>query len=540
LLAPIIDIPLPPYREAVFPPEETRRRQLAALVAWALAGARNQPMVIAFEDLQWADPTSIDLLHALAERGSQAPLFILATSRPEFRPSWGLRSHHAILSLAPLDRTQVRRMIDEIASRHALCESIFEGVSERTGGVPLFVEEVTRLLLERGKEGGTRAIPLTLQQSLAARLDRLGEGREIAQIGAVLGRQFSYRLLQAVADLGEAGLQPALDRLAEAEILFVVGAPPSATYRFKHALIQDAAYDSLVKSRRQALHRRAAEILREQRESAARPEAIAHHFTQAGLDDLAIEWWGKAGDQALHRSAFREAIAHLGKAIEMADKVDGEMSQRVAKAATVSSRRLKLQTDYGRAVGWSKGFAADEAKAAFARAAELAARTDDFSERFAAALGQTNIAFYRGDLAVARKLAATFLQEAEEMGCDIEVSVAHSRLATIDYFSGNFAEARIGCEWVLAACNERRDREVRERFGSDVGISAMALLSHIAWQSGEVERACELIGMANWRATELGHVPSMAYAVYQRSLLELLRGDAAGALTAAESVKVSI
>src|SRR5208282_2284353 len=188
----------------------------------------------------------------------------------------------------------------------------------RTGGVPLFVEEVTRLLLERGVEGGAQAIPPTLQQSLAARLDRLGPAREIAQIGAVLGRSFSYALLRdvasvaAVADRGAAlsergyndpGLQTALDRLAEADILFVEGDGPQAAYRFKHALIQDAAYDSLLKSRRQALHRRAAEALCE---AEAEPEAIAHHFTEAGLDDLAIEWWGKAGDQALRRSAFQE------------------------------------------------------------------------------------------------------------------------------------------------------------------------------------------------------------------------------------------
>ena len=198
---------------------------------------------------------------------------------------------------------------------------VVDGVGERTGGVPLFVEEVTRLLLERNAQGGAQAIPPTLQQSLAARLDRLGEAREVAQIGAVLGRDFSYRLLRDVsssaAGFDELRLQAALDRLTEADLLFADGAPPTAAYRFKHALIQDAAYESLLKSRRQTLHRRAAEALRD---ANAEPEAIAHHFTEAGLDDLAIEWWGKAGDQALRRSAFQEAIAHLGKAIAMADK----------------------------------------------------------------------------------------------------------------------------------------------------------------------------------------------------------------------------
>ncbi len=305
LLAPLVDIPLREERRAKLPPEEMRRRQLAAMTAWVLAGARTQPVVLAFEDLHWADPTSLDLMARLVERGAQSPLLVVATTRPEFRAPWAMRSHHGVVSLAPLDRAQVRRMVGEIATRHALSEETIDGVGERTGGVPLFVEEVTRLLLERDAQGGAQAIPPTLQQSLAARLDRLGEAREVAQIGAVLGRDFSYRLLSDVsssaAGFDELRLQAGLDRLAEADLLFVDGAPPAAAYRFKHALIQDAAYDSLLKSRRQALHRRAAEALRD---ANAEPEAIAHHFTEAGLDDLAIEWWGKAGDQALRRSGL--------------------------------------------------------------------------------------------------------------------------------------------------------------------------------------------------------------------------------------------
>ena len=324
LLAPLVDIPLPEERVAGLAPEELRRRQLAALTTWVLAGARSQPIVLAFEDLHWADPTSLDLLQALAERGPTAPLFIVATTRPEFRPPWGLRSHHSVISLSPLDRADVAQMVGELAARHALSQEVVAGVSERTGGVPLFVEEVTRLLLEHGETGGWQAIPPTLQQSLAARLDRLGEAREVAQIGAVLGRDFAYALMRAVGGVDDTALQSALDRLAGADLLISEGAGHEANYRFKHALIQDAAYDSLLKSRRQALHRRAAEVLRDQPErAAAEPEIIAHHFTQAGLDDLAIEWWGKAGDQALRRSAFQEAIAHLGKAIAMADRVGG-------------------------------------------------------------------------------------------------------------------------------------------------------------------------------------------------------------------------
>jgi predicted ATPase len=387
LLAPLVDIPLPPGRALPLPPEELRRRQLAAIVSWVMTGARTQAIVLAFEDLQWADPTSIDLMRALAERAAQVPLLLLATSRPEFRPPWGMRSHHSAMSLAPLERAQALQMVGGIASLHALSNDVIEGVSQRTGGVPLFIEEVTRLLLERGEQGGAQAIPLTLQQSLAARIDRLGEARGTAQIGAVLGREFGYALMRDVAEMDDPVLPPALERLADADILFVDGGAPQANYRFKHALIHDAAYESLLKSRRQALHRRAAELLRDQPErAAAEPEVIAHHFTYAGLDDLAIEWWGKAGDQALRRSAFQEAIAHLGKAISMADKAAGAASSHGDSAA--SGRRVKLQTDFAHAVLWSKGYGADETKAAFERTSDLATGLGLSAERFPAYYGQ--------------------------------------------------------------------------------------------------------------------------------------------------------
>jgi predicted ATPase len=250
LLAPVLGIPLPEESETKLAPEELRRRQLAALVAWILTGARTQPIVLAFEDLHWADPTSLDLMKTLAERSPMAPLSIIATMRPEFCPPWTTRSHHSVMSLVPLNLAQTREMVEAIAVQHSLPQEAVKGIADRTGGVPLFVEEVTRLLIE----GGAQVIPLTLQQSLAARLDRLDRAREVAQIGAVLGREFRYPLLRDVAKIDELALQKALARLAEADIVFVEGVVPQATYRFKHALIQDAAYDSLLRSRRQTLH----------------------------------------------------------------------------------------------------------------------------------------------------------------------------------------------------------------------------------------------------------------------------------------------
>ena len=305
--------------------------------------------------------------------------------------------------------------------------------------MPLFVEEVTRLLLERGQPGGLQAIPPTLQQSLAARLDRLGEAREVAQIGAVLGRDFTYALLRAVGGIDDPALQSALDRLADADLLISEGVGSQGNYRFKHALIQDAAYDSLLKSSRQALHRRAAEILVGQPEpAAAEPEVIAHHFTEAGLDELAIEWWGKAGDQALRRSAFQEAIAHLGKAIALADQAAGPAA-RAAISKAEASQRVKLQNDYAQAVLWSKGYAADEAKAAFERTSALAARAELPAERFSALYGRFLWSWSRGKFRVARDIAERFLREAEAEGRIAEARALHIALGLGLHATGGLA-----------------------------------------------------------------------------------------------------
>ncbi len=503
LLAPLVDIPLPPGRAASLPPEELRRKQLAALTAWVLAGARSQPVVLAFEDLHWADPTSLDLM----------------------------RAHHSVISLTPLDGTQVARMVAEISTRHALSKEVIEGVNARTGGVPLFVEEVTRLLLERGVEGGVQAIPPTLQQSLAARLDRLGPAREIAQIGAVLGRDFAYALLASVAavddrgqgGLSEAALRSGLDRLADADLLFVEGAPPEANYRFKHALIQDAAYDSLLRSRRQALHRRAAEVLRDDPERAAAvPEIIAHHFTEARLDDLAIEWWGKAGDQALRRSAFQEAIAHLGKAIELADKA---APARETRTPELDAQRLKLQSDYGRAVAWSRGFGADETKAAFARARELAVAGGESSQRAATHYGVWVGHLVRAEMSLAREAAETFLSEMRGGGPSALLATAHRCLGMTAWLQGDYAGSRPNLEAAIGMSNPDREREGRKTFGQDTSIIATCYLAQVMWQIGEAGRSRELIAGALQKAEASGHLPTQVNAIDMAAILEVARGD---------------
>jgi class 3 adenylate cyclase/predicted ATPase len=535
LLAPLLDIPLLQDRAPALAPEELRRRQLAALTNWVMAGAKVQPVVLAFEDLHWADPTTLDVLRGIAERGALAPLFIVATTRPEFRPPWSMRSHHGTISLAPLDRLQVREMVVELSARHALPRDVVEDVAARTGGVPLFVEEVTRLLLERGEQGGIQTIPPTLQQSLMARLDRLGPAREVAQVGSVIGRGFSYGLLRDVAGMKDAAVQAALDRLAEADIVLVQGAPPASDYRFKHALIQDAAYENLLKSRRQVLHRRVAEILRDRfaDTAAAEPEALAYHFTQAGLTDAAIEWWGKAGDQALRRSAFQEAIAHLGKAIEMADSLDKSTSSGTTDLA---GQRFKLQTNYGLAVAWSRGFAAEETRAAFSRAQELSPGADNSDERFTTLYGQWVNSIIGGELGLARTIAETFLREAENGSRMPETMAALRYLGLVLLSQGHLVEARTHLEEVLRTYDPGRDRQAQFRFGTDSLASATIYLANACWQLGDFRRARELSDEAIARAVDSAHGPTLVNTWSFKVAFELNRGDADATMHAAETL----
>jgi len=534
LLAPLLDIPLPQDRAPTLTPEELRRRQLAALSNWVIAGAKVQPVVLAFEDLQWADPTTLDVLRGIAERGALAPLLILATTRPEFRPPWSMRSHHGTISLAPLDSAQVHDMVAELAARHALPREVVEDVAARTGGVPLFVEEVTRLLLERGEQGGIQVIPPTLQQSLAARLDRLGPAREVAQIGSVIGRGFSYGLLRDVAGIEDAALQAALERLADADIVLVQGAPPESDYRFKHALIQDAAYENLLKSRRQVLHRRVAEILRDRfaTTAEAEPEALAYHFTQAGLIEAAIEWWGKAGDQALRRSAFQEAISHLGKAIEMADKSAGAIPQ----TATPKGARVKLQTSFGNALIAARGHGALETTAAFARARELAAAVDDPMERLSANYGLWVGNFSRGEVGPLRAIAEIVLRDIEGKPSSPEAAVAHRLAGVTEWYLGNFELARAHLEQTLAMFDPQRDRDLTYRFGQDMGVSVMAFIDLALWTLGETNEARRIGEEMLARAVASSHMLTAVFGHFQYTLLHVVRRDAATTAPLAEAV----
>jgi class 3 adenylate cyclase len=456
LLAPLLDMPLPKERVLTLAPEELRRRQFAALTGWTIASARVQPLVLAFEDLHWADPTTLEVLRGLAERGALAPLLIVATARPEFRSPWSIRSHHGTISLTPLDRSQVRDMVAELSARHALPRDVMEDVAARTGGVPLFVEEVTRLLLERGGEqGGIHAIPPTLQQSLTARLDRLGSAREVAQIGAVIGRDFSYNLLREIAGIGDAPLQAALEKLADADILLVQGLPPASDYRFKHALIQDAAYENLLKSRRQALHRRTGEVLRDQfaATAAAEPELLAHHFTQAGMTEAAVEWWGTAGQRSLARSALVEAAEQLKRALD----------QTTTLPTTPASRReeIKLEVAFANVLALTGDLV--DGKEHYDRALAIydPAEHRPLTTRSGRDIGVTLLSFRSscvwqlGYPAASRNDAERAVKNAREMGHATTLMYALSRAATSHTFCGNYAAAHAQVDELIALADEK-------------------------------------------------------------------------------------
>jgi len=299
---------------------------------------------------------------------------------------------------------------------------------------------------------------------LAARLDRLAPVKEIAQIGATIGREFSYPLLRAVAGRDEPALRAALVQLEEAELLFRTGAPPDARYTFKHALVQDTAYETLLKSRRQILHRQIADVLRGEfaAVAASEPELVAHHLTQAGLDEPAIEWWGRAGDQALRRSAFKEAAAHLGKAIELADKLAA-----TAPNAAPGIDRLRLQTSLGNALMWAKGYHVPETSAAFARARELASRVEDASERFSAYYGLWVGHYNRSEPAPMREMAELFLREATARPDCPETLVAYRACGFTCWYFGDFAGAHGHFQKSLELYDEARHGDFANRFGQD-------------------------------------------------------------------------
>ena len=366
-------------------PQQRRQKTLEALTAQLEALAKGKPVLMIFEDVHWIDPTSLEVLGRTVDRLRTLGVLLIVTYRPEFEPLWIGRPYVTALTLNRLDEREIAGMIDRVMGNKALPESIRQDIIERTDGIPLFVEEMTRAVLEAESEHEARktaatvpssalAIPASLHASLMARLDRLGPAKEVAQIGAAIGREFSHPLLAAVVSKPEAALQSSLDRLVKAGLLFRQGMPPHVTYLFKHALVQDAAYGTLLRDPRRALHARIAEILETRFADVAanQPELLARHYTEAGLTAKAASFWGKAGQRSLERSALVEAAEQFTRALE----------QMEALPATSSLRReqIKLQVALVSTLFHVKGAAALETKSATEKARLLIEQAEALGE----------------------------------------------------------------------------------------------------------------------------------------------------------------
>jgi len=534
VIASMLSIPMGTrYPPLNLSPAQQRRQTLSALLDQMEGLARKQPLLMLFEDAHWADATSLEVLDLAIARVRRLPALLLVTSRPEFEPLWKGLPDVAEIALQRFDRAEVEALVGRVTGGRKLPAEVLEQIVAKTDGVPLFVEELTKNVLESGllvEEGECYrldgplpplAIPSTLQDSLMARLDRLAAVKEIAQIGAAIGREFSYALLQAVVGRDEATLRISLALLEDSELVFRHGFPPDARYSFKHALVQDTAYESLLKSRRQILHQKIAETLREKFADVveAEPELLAHHFTQAGLIAPAIEYWGKAGDLALRRSAFKEAIAHLGKAIEMTEAAAG-----TAERANAGGR-LHLQVSYGNAMIAAHGHAAPETAAAFRRAHELAASHSDVSERNSVNYGLWAGSYVRGEFDAMRDAAQALLADSLSQPHAAEAGVAHRASGVTQWFGGNFIDARAHLEQALAIFDPERDRDLAFRFGQDVGVSAMAYLSIVLWPLGELDRARELVDRMTARFEGLGHFATSTYGMMHRLMFEIVAGN---------------
>ena len=399
LFAALLSLPVPePYPPLHLSPQRQKQLTQAALITWLVAEAERQPVLAVWEDLHWADPSTLEWLGLLLEQGPTARLLTLMTYRPEFRPPWATRVHLTQITLPRFTPLQVEEMATRMTGGKALPAAVVTQIVAKTEGVPLCVEELTKMVLEAGlvREEVDRytltgplpplAIPATLQDALMARLDRLGTAKGVAQLGAVLGRQFPFELLHAVSHLDEATVQRELGRLVEAEFLSPRGFPPQATYTFKHALIQDAAYQSLLKSTRQQYHRRIAQVVAERFPETAetQPELLAYHYTAAGLSAQAIGYWQQAGQRASARSAYVEAVSSF--------------TQGLAGLATLpdtpqrAAQELDLQLGLAWTVGVTKGFGAPEAEDAYTRARALCWQLEDTAQ-LAHALGGAEVLF---------------------------------------------------------------------------------------------------------------------------------------------------
>jgi class 3 adenylate cyclase/tetratricopeptide (TPR) repeat protein len=493
-------------------PQRIKERTLEALLRQLAGLAREQPVLMVFEDVHWIDPTSHELLDLTIERVRSLPVLLIITFRPEFQPRWTGQPQVTMLTLNRLDRRDRSALVAQVAEGNALPDEVVDQIVDRTDGVPLFVEELTKSVLESGVS--LVGIPTTLHDSLMARLDRLAPVRLVAQIGAAIGRQFTYVLLRAVSDLPDDELRGALARLVASELVFERGIPPDAIYTFKHALVQDAAHASLLRSTRQQLHSHIAEALEAHTPELmdTQPELFAQHYAEAGLVEKSVACWGKAGHRSAARSAMAEAAAQYQKGLDqLALLPDIPERQR---------QELELHSGLGEALKVAKGYAAPETGDAYARARALWEELGSPSEFLGVPFGQSVYHLYRGELDLALRLDEDLLRLTSQRADAAGLILGHLSSGRDLFFVGRFALSRSHLEEALALYDSNSSRWLIEQAGA-----SSAYLGIVLFCAGYPDQAMALSSAALADTRRQAHPPSLAGCLATCIRLSLTAGD---------------
>ena len=531
LYAAVLSIPSGArYPALKLTPRRQKELTIAALTRQLLGLACSRPVLLLIEDVHWIDATTLEAISRSIRLIKTASVFLLITFRPEFTPPWLDQSHVTMLRLNRLQREQVAAMVIDVTDGKELPREVYDQIISRTDGVPLFVEELTKAILESGQlhAAGDRyiaiaplpslAIPSTLHDSLVARLDRLGSIKEIAQIGAALGREFSYRLLAAVAPSAGAPLEAALAQLAAAELIFARGEPPDSTYTFKHALVQEAAYASLLHSKRQRLHGQIADALSEHFPEIieSHPELMAHHLAEAGLTERATKYLQKAGERAIQRSANVEAIGHLKRALEL--------FQSLADHPERSRKSLELVVLLGQAMIAGRGYAAAETKEVLLRAKALIDDSTDPAQKFSILYGIWACHYVGGEVVRQRDAALEFVREAERHGDTAALCLSHRTLGTTYVTMGEFVAGRQHLQRAWALYNPEEHARFRYQYGQDIGTTALCYLCWALWHLGYVDQASKVAADAVRQADGVAHPHTQVYTIcHARGMLDIFR-----------------
>ena len=529
-------------------PQQRRQRTLEALVAQIAALSRQNQLLMIFEDAHWADPTSLELFSRVVDKIQTLRVLLIVTFRPEFDPPWIGRPYVTALTLNRLAEREISAMIDRVVGNKGLPANIRQDIIERTDGIPLFVEEMTKAVLEAESESASErtaaavpsralAVPASLHASLMARLDRLGSAKEVAQTGAAIGREFSHALLATVARKSEAEVNSALDRLVAAGLLFRQGVPPHATYLFKHALVQDAAYSTLLREPRRALHARIVETLENQftEITETRPQLLARHATEAGQIEKAAVLWGRAGQRSQERSALVEAAEQFRRALD-------QMAS-LPSTAVLRSEQIRLQVALTTSLMHVRGFAASQTRAAAEQARLLIEQAEARGEppedpllllSVLYSFGTANILAFNRD--VCCDFATYVFALAERRRAKVPLMFGHDLMGASSLWAGDFALSRDHFKQGIALYDPAEDRSLVTRFGHDVGVVMLSMRIFPNWVLGYPEAALAGVGQALKDAREIGHALTLMFALVWALNAHFYRGNYATAEALADEL----